>query len=424
VGEGDCLKLVGSLGLLVIALLVGIGTAWSFQRGAPDFDVFFTAWKLVVDGRGASIFGGTPDRFLYAPGFAWLFAPLGWLPRDVALALWCFLKAGALGLFIRSIRDALGGVRQPYSMAFACLSVVFVTRPLLIDFQYGQINVIMLGVAAWALTARFLGGPANRWDFIRWFLLGVVAGTKLILLPLLLVPWVVFAGVSSKRVTFERVGSCAGVLFVLFLPVLTEGFSGFYSLMLSWREALLSRGMPLETHNQSISALLSRAFGIEDFRVIALGSGMTMSPLFRWSAAFVNIFGFIWTLCAGIFLLFWLVMGSKKAPGYWAMIMLSLLIVPSHLVWKPYFIFSAPVAALVFQDAWIKANRVAVPGRWYWQRWCRRYGRVILVSVLFVVLTFSSVDFVGPVVAGRIEAASLFMLAHLLMLFLGFRKYV
>ena len=68
------------------------------EHGAPDFTVFYTAWHLVLEGRGAEIYRESPDRFLYAPGFAWLLSPLAWLPRSAALAIWCFAKAAVAGL--------------------------------------------------------------------------------------------------------------------------------------------------------------------------------------------------------------------------------------------------------------------------------------------------------------------------------------
>src|SRR5688572_26271382 len=83
--------------LSAVGFLVALGTWWAFQRGGHDFNVFYHAWKLVLSGQGQIIYQESPDRFLYAPGFAWLFAPLAWLPRDLALALWCFGKAAVIG---------------------------------------------------------------------------------------------------------------------------------------------------------------------------------------------------------------------------------------------------------------------------------------------------------------------------------------
>ena len=38
--------------------------------GGHDFAVFYEAWNLVAHGRGTEIYTTSPDRFLYAPGFA------------------------------------------------------------------------------------------------------------------------------------------------------------------------------------------------------------------------------------------------------------------------------------------------------------------------------------------------------------------
>jgi len=84
------------LGLGLTGMVVGLGTGWAFQRGGLDFDVFHAAWKLVLSGQPSEIYRSSPDRFLYAPGFAWLLSPLGLLPRGAALAIWCLSKAAVL----------------------------------------------------------------------------------------------------------------------------------------------------------------------------------------------------------------------------------------------------------------------------------------------------------------------------------------
>src|SRR5271167_1673575 len=89
-------------GVPLVAFLAALGTFWAYQRGGHDFDVFYFAWKLVLQGRGLEIYNNSPDRYLYAPGFAWVFAPLGLLPKSLALAVWSFLEAWVLALMIRA----------------------------------------------------------------------------------------------------------------------------------------------------------------------------------------------------------------------------------------------------------------------------------------------------------------------------------
>ena len=115
------------LGVFAASLVVAMGTLWAFQRGANDFTVFYHAWQMVLDGRGALIyhFQETPDRFLYAPGFAWLLSPFGLLPRSVALAIWCFAKAAVIGYLVAEFkprRDSRGA-RDLAASGIAALGV-------------------------------------------------------------------------------------------------------------------------------------------------------------------------------------------------------------------------------------------------------------------------------------------------------------
>jgi hypothetical protein len=126
--------------LALASLVTAVGTLWAFQKGASDFSVFLAAGKLVLTGQGMDIYARSPDRFLYAPGFAWLMAPLAFLPRELALALWCFAKAAVVGgVIARGLRVRAGQI------ALAAWAVVLLARPVLIDFQYGQVNLFILG---------------------------------------------------------------------------------------------------------------------------------------------------------------------------------------------------------------------------------------------------------------------------------------
>ncbi len=247
------------LGKLLAAGVVLAGVLWGFEREAPDFAVFHEAWRLVLEGRGHEIYHATPDRFLYAPGFAWLLSPLGLLPRKVAFGLWCALKTGALWWLVRSLGVRLGA-------AYAAWAVVVLARPVLIDFWYGQINLLILAACAWALSDR--ARPVSpRASFVSWSVLGVAAVSKLFPLPLLLLP--VLAGPWREN-RLRIAGGMAGLVVTLVLPMFTLGFSGNLLLLVDWWVALVGRGFPLESHNQSFAAVMSHLFSGKGTFVIAL----------------------------------------------------------------------------------------------------------------------------------------------------------
>ncbi len=391
------------VGLLVASFLVALGSLWAFERGAQDFSVFFASWKAALEGRGADVYHATPDRFLYAPGFAWLLAPLALLPQGVALALWCFGKAAVVGWVVRelNLRLTRPGDDAPAAIAGAsAFAVVLVARPLLIDLQYGQVNIYILGACLWALLGHCdarAGGPGR--DAVRWAVLAVAAVVKLVALPLLLVPWLVPAGLPRDRLRAARAGTLAGAAFVLALPVFFVGPATWLALLGDWREALVSRGLPLETHNQSFAALLYHYTSGLPIRIIAQGGVERVLGPAWLSVGTIGLLSLGWALVSAGVLLGWLVSWRSRPPLAWISVLVGLLIVPSHLVWKPYFVLTLPAAAVVVDRA------------------LRRFDwSAALALVVFAAINLTGFDFVGAEWGGRLEAASLFLLAHLALL--------
>jgi hypothetical protein len=147
-----------------LAVLVLVGTMWSFGRGGHDFAVFYEAWNLVAHGHGTEIYTNSPDRFLYAPGFAWILAPLGFFPEPLALAIWNFAKIAVIFLLVRAVGNKIVEESSSSSslpmerrtgFAIAAAGFILLARPLLIDFQYGQVNTFILGGSLWALLEYF-----------------------------------------------------------------------------------------------------------------------------------------------------------------------------------------------------------------------------------------------------------------------------
>lgn len=385
-----------ALGLVLASFIVAVGTGWAFQRGGRDFWVFHEAWRLAFVGKGSLIYRESPDRFLYAPGFAWLFAPVGALSRSLALALWCFAKAAVIGLFIGGWGKFFG--RTLTTLGLGAWAVVLMAKPVLIDFQYGQINTFIFGACAWALMSHFDTTRVSPWrQALPWFVLGVAAVVKLYAAPLLLVPFFVTRGLSSQKLKSERLGLSAGVLTVLLLPVLGLGWDAAWDLHLQWRDSIIARGLPLESHNQSFSAFLHHYFSGDPTPVLAAGGLGLLLGLPLLSHVWVGGLSVAWTIATLVALVIWIATGSKRAPLPWAAVAIGLLIVPSHLVWKPYFVMSIPAAFLLLREVCLR------PTRW----------NIALTMIIFVSVNLTGFDFTGHAWGARFEAASLLLWAHL-----------
>lgn len=382
----DKSRLFGLGALFAASLIVACGTLWAFTRGGRDFAVFFEASRFVLQGRGAEIYHTQvmPDRFLYAPGFAWLFSPLALLPKSVALAIWCFAKAAIVGLLLREFSGSRG-------LGWAALGICLLARPLLIDLEYGQVNLLILGACVWPLVRYFDERRAPGWaDTLSWGLLGCAAVTKLFPLPLLLIPFVT-AGPKRGRAC---AGALAGVLLVAVLPLFTQGWEGTLALYSDWRLALLDRGLPLESHNQSFSAFLHHYFSDEPTQIIAQHRHALSLGIASLSGQTIELLTAAWGLVVGAVIVSLILFKKLPVPN-WIALLVGLLIVPSHLVWKPYFVFGLPAAILLTRE---------LPRRWP------------LLLGLFALINFSGFDFLGEALGARFEAGAILLWAHLALL--------
>ena len=351
------------IGFIIAVFILAVGTAWAHWRGAGDFTVFYEAWRLVLDGKGLSIYHATPDRFLYAPGFAWLFSPLGLLPKTVALAVWSTFKALAVGLVVRGLARIMN-----VPIGLVAWGVVGAARPVLIDMQYGQVNLLVMAAGAWALLTHFQASrPRSREVFVAWLVLGIAAASKLLLLPLALVPFISFdnggAKIPASRLRRERAGLLTGFLLVLLAPVITEGIRATWGLHELWMDALVGRGLPLESHNQSFTALLHRYFSGMETHVIARGTQLTALGGSWLPRGTINLLSVAWTFITMGGLLAWLMQGptgsphGKRSPARWLAVAVAMSVLPAHLVWKPYFVLGIPVIAVAIVDGFKDLER-------------------------------------------------------------------
>lgn len=397
-------------GLMAASLLVATGTIWAYTRPSNDFSVFYAAWTLVLQGRGAEIYQATPDRFLYAPGFAWIFCFLALLPRGLALAIWCFGKAASIGLVVRGFGLPAPGTGRERGGAFAraglaAWAAVLLARPILIDFQYGQVNLLILGACAWALGRFCRPGSEGSWaDGLSWAALGIAALAKLFPLPLALIPFLspsTEMSVPRGRLRWSRAGVVLGILVIFLIPAWAEGVHGAWTLLLGWRGALIERGLPLESHNQSFPAFLHHYLSGLPTEVIAEHRRRILLGFPLLSRKAMDLLSLSWMMTLTGLILALIFRGPR--PGArrggdrvsWMAALIGLLILPSHLVWKPYFVLGLPLGCVSISRA--RGDR----------------ARGVGLLILFAVVNLSGFDLLGQDLGARLEAACILLWAHL-----------
>jgi hypothetical protein len=394
-------KNLAYFGMFVASVLVFFGVYRAFTRGASDFNVFYGSWNLVLQGRFDQIYRITSDRYLYSPSFAWLLSPFAFFSHHWSLAIWCGLKVLTLIFIFRKFQSYLSSDKSLAVFAMVSASVLLVIRPVLIDLEYGQVNLFILGACFWALTGHFEKKCSYFLDGIRWAGLSFVAIAKLFPLPLLLVPFFVTQGVPSKKLKAERMGVLFSSLVIGTLPLVVLGWKSGIALYLDWQKALIDRGFPTESHNQSFTAFLYRYLSGEPTWVRSEG----MQPLYlgiKWlSQETIRLLSLSWLFVFMGWFCGLIISGPKKNQFLaWTSLLIGMSVVPSHLVWKPYFVMSLPLAMLLFWSSVLSKNKIDL----------------LLISIVFFGMNLSGFDFIGHHWASYLESASILLLIHLILL--------
>ncbi len=364
------------------------------------------------------IFSKTPDRYLYAPGFAWIFSIFGFLTRNPALILFSILKMAMLGhvLFIlsRLLRVSAGVL---------ALGALFESRSLIIDFQYGQVNTFIVWACVWALSVLLSGRVQVLGSFFSALALGAVSVIKL-------VPASIAAGVflsrpgAPKNRRFLQVGVVVGAFWVLFMPIFDLGPKLFLDALSLWLKAMHDRGLPLETHNQSLIAFVIRWFSGTPSPVILL----CREVLYGWKIFDHQMLQGLapWILVGGSVIVLFAVLrilrsretylptctGVNWRDAFSIALIVSFAILPLHLAWKPYFVFGIPLSVVVFGRLLTLIREAGVRSQW---------RLITSVSVLFLAVNMSNYEAIGRDGAAVFEAVSGFYWVHLGWIFLGFK---
>lgn len=387
--------------LLVVLTVLGTFRAWSFE--GRDFAVFHAVFVGVTEGRGLEIYREAPDRYLYAPGFAFLFSPLGLLSERVGLLIFSILKMGALAHLLLTIKERQ---LRPVSWGLFAWGALFAGRSLLIDFTYGQVNLLVVWAAFTAVWLHLGDHRSRRLAFLSWAVAAIAAASKLLTLPILLLPWL---RRGRPQAAWERLGTIAGLAVLLVVPFVSEGWENGLGLHRQWWEALQSRGFPLETHNQSLPAFVHRILGESLSPYIAMEHRFD----FSWrllSGSQVWGLSLAWVFASAVAVLGWItypvflrreIFWRPAASSLWAGVLVALLILPSHLVWKPYFVFGVGLGAALMP--WLMERR----------------RRAWLAVPLFFFANFTTYEFIGRPLAAYFESYCSMMAAHLGLIALG-----
>lgn len=149
----------------------GLEEFWAPARGANvyriDLDVYRLGAQTLL--QGGDLYGTLPDveiganlPFTYPPIAAVLFAPLAWLPLDVASALFTVVAIAAYGLAIWVVTREVSGLTATRAawLAVALSAVFFWAGPMRESVAFGQINTVLMAL----VVVDLIGLRGRRWQ--------------------------------------------------------------------------------------------------------------------------------------------------------------------------------------------------------------------------------------------------------------------
>lgn len=357
----------------IIALALGIAAFKKYRElDAPDFRVFYFAGELAVS-TPEKLYVESPDKYLYPPVTSLLFSPFP-LVADwpVARLAWYLLN---IALLIFLLRRSL----------LHCLAGVILARYIMINFRYGQVNLLVLGLMAIA------AGLARR---ERTSLSAIVIAINAMIKVF---PGVQFFDLLLRRDKKAILTFCAAMAGLLLLPFAVWNFDVALNLYREFPAELAKKGIPSFTHNQSLLALLNRLFVWEKFyafpvddlrwRIVTLPDGL------------VKLFAL--ALGAAVSAVVWFRAHQRNNPGDSLTATGFCILFLSHLVWKPYFVLLLPALVQVLEGR----------GRTHWTLFA---GFILLGPLL-------SADIYGFYFATWMEGACTHLWAALLLLIAWYR---
>jgi hypothetical protein len=304
------------LAWLAIALyLVGLGVSATF-RSQGDFNVYYRTGHRVLHGIAIYLPTDT-DRFLYAPIFAILFAPLAAIPRHLAQFVFFAVNAFSLIEFILGSGVMLFGRERQLPAMLIVVPVLLSFRFIDNNFDHGQINLPTLALIVWAIIYAEESKSVSS---------GLMLAAAILIKP--------FAILSALHLAIRRhfsalVWAIAAGAALLILPIVFFGPRGWIDQTGSYFAAIASMTNRYRTMltNQSAVSATARLMSLR------IGADAETSPV----ATIVGM-GLEVVLVAGVVLWDWM---SDERKGFTGRLALCgfFCLMPSFapISWKSYY---------------------------------------------------------------------------------------
>lgn len=350
----------------LFSVLIALATVpRAHKLHSPDFRVFYVAAQhALVDPE--NVYRLSPDRYLYPPSTALLLTPFAF-SEYYPLHQWVWHGLLALLVFLLA------------SQGLASLAaMVLLSRYLAISFGYGQINLVVMALMGFAglwLSRR----PALAGGF--WALAVSLKVYPLVFAPAFLprenrrgILWAMLAGAS-----------------ILALPLLVFGLELGLQLYREFFAALQSKGLPLDSHNQSLAALFLRIFTEQTFKL--QGVADTSFTLLSLSPALVS--GFALAVGVALTAITWRAAFRLRTSECFLSAAAFSIIFLSHIVWKDYLLFLFFPLAEIFHNSSRKKS--------WW-----------VAGTFLALITLASPAIASPAVASRLDAVCIHFWAAVL----------
>jgi alpha-1,2-mannosyltransferase len=250
--------------LLIVQLVVALFCVLALLRQFPSVKDFVAAidhgdvpggdfvFHYYPTARNSIREGAPAGGFFYPAGFAVFLAPLGRLELEPARVLWYLVLAASV-LWTATWVMRAAAPKQPLLAVFG--AALYVTSiPVLHDFKWGQVSVLIVATAATAFVLRGRGGDKQNGAAA---LLGIAAAIKMY--PLVFIGW--FFLRRDWRFVL-RAGIACFVTLVL-LPALVMGpvHALFFQRVATQSVVGAQDGVLYDFNSQFAPAVLARYYG-------------------------------------------------------------------------------------------------------------------------------------------------------------------
>jgi hypothetical protein len=212
----------------LVTILLGVGAYVLFRfirTELVDFEVYRTAAARAMASQPLFRLDDGHYQYKYLPAFALVMAPLAWLPKALAEALWFALSVAMAAWFVRLSLSAVPE-RRLRDDALIWLGLLLMGKFLVKEIAFGQTNVL-LGIVL--LTAALAAERGHR------AAAGVLVGVGVFVKPyaLVFVPWLVWVSGAIALASF------LGVMAIgLLIPVPVYGWAGNLELLRGWYQVV------------------------------------------------------------------------------------------------------------------------------------------------------------------------------------------